>query len=427
MSRKLAVVAFKALLMLQSILVRAQPPPDLSWASWYAEMAASNLFELIPRNENFSELLKSFCDISFPDAERAKVRCYDYYVDVGRKTRVSWLSNQSIPVRVLTSECASVNFQLPSGVILSLTVDQQDDARQVATAIALYANVSRDQFDKILSSWTPAFTAAISVAEKSCKAAQLRRERRVYHENLSNPGGEPHVYLSESSVRCEHPYSNHEWLTDELRGHLPLGLCRYKNLYIFNNVWYYASDADGTPNGGVRLNTINRHPSSESPPFKPIHVSMEEMKDLMEYTGPKRVPTEYIRVCKEPYKPSVRIILIFSFIGLTQNFNNTLFLIKRLVSANHGHMLFDIVLPVLWSLDQLNFNISDVGSILNDEFQVVVMDNDPPDALDDRIRILTPNRAPIYNNKTPFGNLCEPGVWCVYSTVYGAFRLYHLY
>lgn len=122
-----------------------------------------------------------------------------------------------------------------------------------------------------------------------------------------------------------------------------------------------------------------------------------------------------------------------------QYYNNTLFLIRRLVSRNHGHMLFDVVLPVIWALymfhqkqlaeetthtyQKYTYNKKNVlfnlSNIITNDFRIVLMDSDPPDDMDDRISLVTPLHSPVYTNKIPFGNLCEPGVWCVYQTVYG--------
>jgi hypothetical protein len=122
-------------------------------------------------------------------------------------------------------------------------------------------------------------------------------------------------------------------------------------------------------------------------------------------------------------------------------------------------MLFDVVLPVLWALlalsdtggsagtggagggsggsggggssggsggsggttggAALSAEYARVSAVLNDSFRVVFVDEDPPDWMDDRVRILTPHHAPVYASQSPFGNVCEPGAWCVYPTVYG--------
>ena len=89
-------------------------------------------------------------------------------------------------------------------------------------------------------------------------------------------------------------------------------------------------------------------------------------------------------------------------------------------------MLYDVVIPILWALQILkvgNFNPSvkllDYDSVIDDLFRVVFMDDKSKDRLDDRLQLITPMHSPVMNTATPYGNLCQPGVWCVYKTVYG--------
>lgn len=97
------------------------------------------------------------------------------------------------------------------------------------------------------------------------------------------------------------------------------------------------------------------------------------------------------------------------------------------MTANHGHMLYDVVIPILWSLQLLKEPSTDIDDLLTDDFRVVLMDSELSDAMDDRIRIITPNVSPVYNTLSPFGNVCEPGVWCVYKDVYGESSHRNLY
>lgn len=101
--------------------------------------------------------------------------------------------------------------------------------------------------------------------------------------------------------------------------------------------------------------------------------------------------------------------------------NNSLFLISRIVAGNHGHMLFDVVLPALWALNKLHAHPKNSINIIDDSFRIVFMDKQLEDAMDDRIKILTPHSSPVYNQNSFFGNLCDPGVWCAYKNVYGKY------
>ncbi len=88
-----------------------------------------------------------------------------------------------------------------------------------------------------------------------------------------------------------------------------------------------------------------------------------------------------------------------------------LFLIHRLTYKNHGHMLFDVVIPIIWATQMHN------RSLFHETIQVSFVDDHERDSMDDRLRIVSPRLTPVYRSDHPIGYMCPPGEWCKYEAV----------
>lgn len=272
----------------------SQPPPPITWPQWSNELQQQSYYSLIKGDEKFPERLENVCNTFFFSEESAR-HCYDYYLREAEIFLSSRLEDPLIPVRVRTVACPPLNFHIDAGLTLSIVLDRHDDAHQVSSAIALFANISKTTFFNTVDIWTPVFEKAVQESPQFCSEAELRRTR---HANAVIGVTESQVvYLSPSSVRCESPYHHNEWLSDQGKGYLPLGSCRYENLYVHNNQWYFVSDTrSGAPEHGVRLNTLCRYPATDSAVFKPKHVTMDQLKNLISESGPMRPASRTVRV-----------------------------------------------------------------------------------------------------------------------------------
>ena len=65
----------------------------------------------------------------------------------------------------------------------------------------------------------------------------------------------------------------------------------------------------------------------------------------------------------------------------------------------------------MWSLILHNITVN------FDEVLVAFTDMDGRDIVDDRLKIVSPRRAPVYRNEQSLGFLCTPGSWCRYNKV----------
>lgn len=76
-----------------------------------------------------------------------------------------------------------------------------------------------------------------------------------------------------------------------------------------------------------------------------------------------------------------------------------------------GHALFDAVLPILYAAQLHNISIE------NEDFLLALVDLDFREDVDSRLRIISPNRAPVYHREHLLGLLCPSGMWCRYDNV----------
>jgi hypothetical protein len=383
-------------------------PLSPEWVAWRDALALAHLPGEAVFEHSAESQLSALCRKTHPleseQAEKCVVSNLEKFKNQRGKENGIFVSPKA------AEGCYSAAVSSEGGEITYIHFDSHDVASDVAREISFFLNASVDgpSFAATVQYMANNIAAVPAAARhRVCQAAITRREASALsaREALSAvgavgagapaPGGD----LRLSSFRCEYPFERREWLLPEMNALLPLGTCLFANMYLHNNIWYFLSD-EAVTLPLLRLNTRSIEFRALTYAYKPTVIGTVAFRELMR-TSVKRFSAEEMKVS-----------------------HGVLVLLHRLTNGNHGHALFDGVLPIMWALHAHNLSLPTEA----EDLLVALVDADSRDYVDDRLRIVSPRLAPAYRREHPAGLLCSPGTWCRYDRVLagaGGFGIEH--